>query len=294
MGGSSSKRQSSEDPRVLARQPKPYCWTGEAWEASSSPAAKVETVTVLTYNVWFGEHRFEQRCVEILKILKEENPTLAAFQEATFAFSAAVLADPWVREHYISSDSGGHTLGPYGVMILVRKQPGVVLEEFSMHALETNMSRSLLCAQLRVNGSELVFATVHLESLAHAALRIKQLQTIWPLLTRLAPKGQSMLVGDFNFSDGWEEEKHLSSAHDDLWRRLHHEQPGFTMPASGQWDPWRPDRLLLQSGGPLRATDIKITGTNVIHAGCEDCGQLRRECNPSDHFALVTSLRCTA
>lgn len=300
----------------------------------------------MTYNVWFEDHRFGQRALALFHEMKAANADVIAMQEVTKEFLTLLLQQDWVRSSYFSSDADGHTLGSYGVLLLVKKAGLVVtvgglltplrLESFSLHALPTCMDRQLLCAHLvsdpgassHTEVLELLVGTVHLESLDSTSMREKQLTLISKILAgssvraaqplpsggagggaRLALATQHrtkgwMLVGDFNFSDGWKEEKLLSKLGVDLWRVLYPDKPGHTMPKNSRFEAWRPDRVVVQPRSssssssktsavlPLRALEVQVVGTAVLDAHCKECGAQRRAsgCNPSDHFGLVARL----
>lgn len=127
-----------------------------------------------------------------------------------------------------------------------------------------------------------------------------------------------MLMGDFNFSDGWTEQRKLDKCFVDVWRELNplpfgKEEckddpaqgaaclaairvssarlltlvPGYTMPKNAMWPAWRPDRIMLHSS-LWRPVSIDIVGDEDMDPGCSQChGRQHRVCTPSDHFALL-------
>jgi len=151
------------------------------------------------------------------------------------------------------------------------------------------MDRQLLVAHLEVDEEPMEFATVHLESLNSERLRKSQLDTIFSVLNRPGAAPSSMLVGDFNFSDGWPEQQHIAPTYLDVWRALHPDHPGYTMPPSpdGQFPAWRPDRILVKSPH-FHAVTITIIGTQSLEGPCSECADRGRPlCTPSDHWGLV-------
>ena len=74
-------------------------------------------------------------------------------------------AKEWIRENYWVSDAHGHTVTPYGVLLLSR----LPILRLELHDLPSAMHRRLLLADLSVNGLTVRVGTVHLESLSPMA-----------------------------------------------------------------------------------------------------------------------------
>jgi endonuclease/exonuclease/phosphatase family metal-dependent hydrolase/ectoine hydroxylase-related dioxygenase (phytanoyl-CoA dioxygenase family) len=91
-------------------------------------------------------------------------------------------------------------VAPYGVLVMARRS---LAPHFERTALPTQMQRTLVTAKMQVQvlGSTRTFkaATVHLESLANAATRRRQLETARRVLA--IGDGDCVLTGDFNFDD---------------------------------------------------------------------------------------------
>lgn len=257
---------------------------------AARPAARAAGSLVLaSYNVWFEEHNFYARGTAILELLRTAEADVIALQEVTQPFLVALLQKDWVRDSYAISDATGATLGGYGVVLLIRVSAAVQLVEFRMHELDSIMGRQLLVARLDVGGEPLLAATVHLESLNCQRVREAQLDTIFPILRRGAGAQHALLMGDFNFSDDWPEQNRLDGEFVDLWHKLFPEDPGHTMPASGDFAAWRPDRMLLRSSR-FAVASIEIVGMDGLE-GCESCLAAGRPCTPSDHYGLVATLQ---
>ena len=158
---------------------------------------------------------------------------------------------------------------------------------------------------------------MHLESLNNTHTREQQLDLAWRVLRQAGPE-HAMLMGDFNFSDGWTEQRKLDKCFVDVWRELNplpsgKEEckddpaqgaaclaavrvssarlltlvPGYTMPKNAMWPAWRPDRIMLHSS-LWRPVSIDIVGDEDMDPGCSQChGRQHRVCTPSDHFALL-------
>ena len=76
-------------------------------------------LSVLTWNVWFGGHRFDERCPALVARCYRADADLIALQEVTPELLAHLQAAPWLRDYHLS-DPDGSTLGDYGVLILSR------------------------------------------------------------------------------------------------------------------------------------------------------------------------------
>lgn len=70
-----------------------------------------------------------------------------------------------------------------------------------------------------LNTPQLAVSTVHLESLDNRQTRVVQLKLAWEVLRAAAPD-HALLMGDFNFSDGWPDSQALDPTYVDLWCHL--------------------------------------------------------------------------
>lgn len=91
-----------------------------------------------------------------------------------------------------------------------------------------------------------------------AAHRINQLKEIDELNKNLT---MSVIAGDFNFSDGWEEDKAIKSykdvwklgkRHFSVWANEEMKEVGYTMPPSPKFPPWRPDHIIYRSKNEIQ------------------------------------------
>jgi tyrosyl-DNA phosphodiesterase 2 len=243
------------------------------------------TLTCLSYNVWFSGIAFEERAEALLRILRSSRADVIGLQEVTPAFLDMLLAQRWVQERYALSDSTGALVSPYGTLLLSRVQP----LRCQLYQLPTTMARTLLVAELPLNGTITAVATVHLESTRPLAqVRARQLATIFPLLERY---DHAVLMGDFNFCASWPEENgRLDPRYQDLWTAVRGDEPGFTEDTAvntmrllhtGKEKQVRYDRMLWRSPnsgwGPAR----------VELLGDEPADPEEPEIFPSDHFGLL-------
>ncbi len=246
----------------------------------------VERLRILTWNVWFGGHRFEARCEALLAELERRRPDVIALQEVTPALRAALAAAPWALGYDLRDDDDGTVeakrLG-YGVVVLSRLpvRTAQVLAE-----LPTAMERRLVAVDLACG---LTVATIHLESMATSGTtRVGQLAIIQPWLARRG--ADACLVGDLNFAAAdVGETAALDPEFVDVWPALHPDDRGDTVDSDvntmrrevlGKTTRKRIDRVLLRSA-QWRATAIERVGMAPIDAD----GTF-----PSDHFGLEVTL----
>jgi tyrosyl-DNA phosphodiesterase 2 len=257
----------------------------DAWKhAADSTGVNVPgAITVVTWNVWFGERAFDERATALLDRVMACDPDVVGFQEVTAELLAHVVARDDVRDGYWISDTTGATFESYGTALLARRSllPGALWQ----WQLPGSMGRTLLCAEI----GALSFATVHLESRPHnAELRGEQLEEIQPLLCNRP--GDAFLFGDFNFCSSWRaENRRIDPSFVDVWPALRGGAPGYTEDTAinamlrakeGKEKQVRFDRMLLRS--PAKAwlpERIELLGTEAA----DDEGEIF----PSDHFGLV-------
>ena len=176
-------------------------------------------VRLVTWNVWFGGHMFDERCEALLAELQRRRPDVIALQEVTHALFVALLHEPWVRAAYQISP---RAMRAYDVVILSRLPIRRIVEV----ALPTSMGRRLVVAELACG---LAVATVHLESTREeATTRAAQLGIIQPAL--VDRYDDVVLVGDMNFKPGDPiENAALDPDFVDVWPALRPGEPGYTL-----------------------------------------------------------------
>lgn len=232
-------------------------------------------VRVLTWNVWFGGHMFDERCEALVSELARRSADVIALQEVTRDLLAALLDASWVRAAYQVSTLD---IDGYDVVILAR----LPIRRMARIELPTAMGRRLILAELACG---LTVATVHLESTREeAAARARQLGIIQPALAQRYE--DVVLVGDMNFQPGDPAETAaLDPAFVDVWPALRPGDPGYTvdtdvntMRVQVNSKPARKriDRVFAR-GPHWRATSIELVGTQPIDAA----GTFA-----SDHFGL--------
>mmetsp|Transcript_36447 Transcript_36447/g.48848 ORF Transcript_36447/g.48848 Transcript_36447/m.48848 type:complete len:326 (-) Transcript_36447:1525-2502(-) len=143
-------------------------------------------LSMLTWNVWFGNLRYRERYNAILKEVLSRDVDVACFQEVTEAFMETLFSCNDVVSNY---DMSPNKIRDYGAMILAKKKLNANFEEIK---LPTRMDRSLILARME----NIVIGTVHLESLNSEDCRRRQLAAANEAMTG---DETAILCGDFNF-----------------------------------------------------------------------------------------------
>lgn len=236
-------------------------------------------LAVSTFNVWFDPFFAEKRYQAIADLLAADPPDVMAFQEITDAALEVLLAQPWIREHYLSASIVGRGVGTYGMLLLTR----VPVTEVTYTRLPTRARRGFVRADLRVNGARTVVCSIHLDSgKRSASLRERQLGRIFRTLTS---DSDAVVLGDFNMRDG---ENHLiAPPFHDVWPALRPDENGYTEDTSindmrydntGKKRHVRFDRVLLK-GRQWQPESIELLGTEPISPD-------HPRVFPSDHFGV--------
>ena len=261
----------------------PAGFDGEMWDRGrdAAPAATAPiSLRIVTWNVWFGGHMFEERGQALLAELARRRADVIALQEVTAPLLAAIHEEPWVRAGYQVSELD--VLG-YDVIVLAR----VPIAEMRMLRLPTEMGRRLLVARLACG---LDVATVHLESMREcSAQRAAQLRIILPFLA--AQSEDAVLIGDMNFEpDAPLETAELDPSFVDVWPALRPDDRGHSVDSDR--NPMRARVLGKPSGKRIdrvfartrrwRPEAIELLGTAPIDGA---------DTFVSDHFGLEILLR---
>lgn len=275
----------SKEPRAL----QPHGFSNGEWIPGLGPPPPVKgRMTLVTYNLWFGEHRWEERLAALLGLVRDCQADVIGFQEVTPRCLERILAEDWVRRGYQVSDVDGSTLEPHGVLLLSR----LPIRALALYQLPSQKDRKLVLAELETADGCLCAGTVHLESSPpNILLRLKQLGRVLPWLSEAH---DGVLMGDFNFDPrDTAEQSLIEPRYLDLWPELHGEEPGYTVDSllnqmrlqnKGQHKRARFDRILLRSrGGRWAPESIRIIGTAPVYPDQPDLF-------PSDHFGLAAAI----
>ena len=209
-----------------------FAFEGGEWTPTPkgrSMAVPIPQLRVLTWNVWFGGHMFEERRVALMVDLETRKPDVICLQEVTAELIADLTESKWVRASYRLSDV--ELFQTYDIAILSR----IPIRRLSSLPLPTQMGRRLLVAELSCG---LSIGTVHLESMKESThARATQLRMIQPCLASL---GDAVFCGDMNFQPADAiETAAIDPAFVDVWPVVHPADPGYTD---------QPDAALTQAG----------------------------------------------
>jgi endonuclease/exonuclease/phosphatase family metal-dependent hydrolase len=268
-------------------------------------AVAADTLSVVTWNVWFDSLERERRIRHILCTMQSMQPDVACFQEVTAHFIAVLRHNSALNAEYDVfedvSPAFGVSAKSYGALIMCKKTYAAT---FSRHNLTSLMERDLLVAELQLGkGQRACVATVHLESMDSHNVRVQQMKEIKDVFSS---KSSALLAqspstvcsacdpvvfcGDFNFcsDSNWGVppseasplyNNDLSAIFPDfvdVWPQLHATDglKGYTwdccsnlmLKDKGNKDPLcRLDRVLMRSDGRWRASSVDMLGTSSIH-----------------------------
>jgi len=283
--------QTDSLPRVRLLEPRGFDPLAGIWRAGVGPTEPDRhSLGVLTFNLWFGEYRWEERIAAVLRLIERHRPDVIGLQEVTPENLERILADDWVRRRYRVSDATGETVQPHGVLLL----SAVPLGSLALCHLPTEKDRKLLLAELETTCGPLYVGTVHLESSpASTGMRLEQLDRVLPVLHGAE---QALLMGDLNFDPADRgEQSRIEPGFTDLWQALRREDPGHTVDSERNAMRYmhkqlskraRFDRILLRSKGAVwRPISVDLIGTEAI-------APEHPEVYPSDHFGLVGVVSC--
>jgi len=253
--------------------------------SSSSSSSKISFITL---NVWFWERYLKERALHFFGILEKLRPDFVCLQEVTAAFLELLKSNTFIQSHYLLSDFHGTTVIPYGTMILSHYP----ISSLKIHSLPSNQGRRFLDAEVVIekgsSGSapkKINIGTIHMESCDNKDFRILQMQTIFPIISRYE---NSFFMGDFNFPDNSEEQKHTNpQQYTDIWNQIKSNSGEY----AATTDRGRYDRLLYSSKLFL-GTSVSLIGTEPIaelstpsetvypsdHKGLYCCFSIKSEC----------------
>lgn len=240
-------------------------------------------ITLVTFNVWFGEYFIEERRQALMRILRQADADVIGLQEVTPSLLAFLRTREFLRDSYHFAPV---SVSPYGVMVLSRRP----VTRFAEHALPTRMGRSLVIVELE----DLAVGVVHLESLRSADTRRRQLKIIFPILDEYP---HAVLMGDFNLCSTWDENDQLDPRFTDIWPHLRADEPGWTedtdintmrLLVKSKRTQVRFDRVI------LRSTDEHWRPIEIERLGTEPVSPDLPEVFPSDHFGLRVRLERAA
>lgn len=269
---------------------------------------ETDTITVLTWNIWFDSYKFLERNREILNIVEAADPDIVCLQEVTKDFIVKCLSSWKYLSEYICSDNlDGSSIGHYDVMMLCKKK---FRASFERVPFPTSMGRDLLFSRLFED--KLAVGTVHLESLNSHDVREEQME----ICRRALGKYPSVILcGDFNFCSyrNYDIRKvplendslaRILTGYVDVWPFLNPREKGYTFNSDIncnilQSEVMRYDRILFRQESTrscvLEPRSIRIIGDHPIVDEASECRDRfstpprSKPVFPSDHFGLIAS-----
>jgi endonuclease/exonuclease/phosphatase family metal-dependent hydrolase len=204
-------------------------------EASASGTRRILTWNVLAPALWEGwvealggrETPGVRRARALLAASQRLGADLVAFQEVTGLFLRVVSTDPyWKTFHATIQATPGAAVEPPGGLLILSRYP---ITRAYYQKLPSPTGRALLSARIAIDGQELTLATLHLESLPEAMTgRVRQIQAVAGN-RGLDSRRRTLIVGDFNYGDGDEEQRLPPLAGwRDAWLTLRPDDPGLT------------------------------------------------------------------
>jgi tyrosyl-DNA phosphodiesterase 2 len=182
-------------------------------------------------------------------------PDIIFFQEVSKVALNTLLEDPWIQNHWISSEADTSKFGKqaFATVTLISSSclvtHGITLGRIFRIPLPSRFDRNALCCDLLLNSTDhrhgscvtcLRLINVHLDSLPiNPSCRPQQLSTVTDYL-RAA--GRGIVAGDLNpvlpEDDGLIEQNGLV----DAWTEINPTEPGYTWGVEGD-KPFPPNRL---------------------------------------------------
>lgn len=275
-------------------------WFGD-WKPASFPleATTPKQIKVLSYNLWGAPQdadspyfQFEQRSQAVLELIHSIDAEVICLQEVSRDWANKLLENPYIRENFYSTDFNSDRVHSYFGLsqITLSKFPIISATAYGLPGYEVY---TLLNTQIQVGAQTISVNNIHLHSgKEHSSFRIAQLETIFNILGAKEQSDSTIIAGDFNFGDGWQENETLNSAPmllTDVWKRLKDKDPGYTEDSyvntmrfnlKGCHKQERFDRILIEST-TINASDIRLIGQEPIESN--------KEIWPSDHFGLLAS-----
>jgi len=275
----------TDDMRHLA--PSVFEPSSGRWvHCDSAGSRAVEQLTLVTYNIWFGEYRWRERLAHLLELVASYRPDIIAFQEVTPRQLGQILATDWIRERFLVSDASGFTVNPHGVVLLSR----LPIRDVLLYPLPSRKDRKLLTAWVDTGHERISIGNLHLESSPNnRLLRLAQLKRV---VSKQRRSDHALLMGDFNFDPrGNAEQSRLGNNYLDLWRSLSKGgDAGHTVDSSRNRMRFlqkrkhkhvRFDRIL------LRSLEHRWVPKHIRLLGTAPISPAMPETYPSDHFGLV-------
>jgi endonuclease/exonuclease/phosphatase family metal-dependent hydrolase len=278
----------------------------------SSPAHQNSSLTVATYNIWFGTTGHEDRRMQAL-VQQLQQPHVIGLQEVTYPLQS--LLQPILAKDYTWLQQ---PFSRYGCGLAVRRDVTILSHGFEPYS-NSIMDRGMLWARMELPGKEVLFVTTHLESWAGTTytgaqereVQLHQVTQFCEQQLRLHSSIQvAVVTGDLNWDDERKAGQNrklsslISSQWMDAYRQIQPTAPGFTydpqtnpMLGGGKRVQRRFDRILVLSGNnKVTVQSVELVGKDAIPGITYQTRPTHyrpsqtRPVAPSDHFGLVATL----
>lgn len=280
----------------------------EDWLAAASNQTltdKPDTFKLISFNVWFSQHRQLSRTQALVRIIEEEDASCVCLQEATARLLRILLESEYIQKTFwVSSNIREFTslntdVGYDSFMLCKPRFAGQLIR----YRLTSRYGRKLL---LNITPCGFGVATVHLESTkTGGANRAQQMGEIYDLLDENNCEN-ALFCGDLNHCPSLGEQHLRLDVSRDVWPLLHPDEEGWTeneeingmlKAKSGLHPLVRFDRIVLNGDIGIAPVEMRILGTSAIppeqYHG-DDVVESALKDAPvfvSDHFGVVASFK---
>ncbi|KAF3788358.1 Tyrosyl-DNA phosphodiesterase 2 [Nymphaea thermarum] len=204
----------------------------------TEPCQELDTMTILTYNVWFREDlELNERMRALGELIKQHDPHIICMQEVTPDIYEIFKKSSWWNAYHCSVSDRLASVRPYFCMQLSK----LLVKGFHRYPFNNSiMGRELCLADLDVGaGKQLVVATSHLESPCPAPPRWDQMYSKERIvqanetLERLKAFPNAIFCGDMNWDDKLDGTFPLVEGWIDAWLELRPGENGWTYDTKG-------------------------------------------------------------
>ena len=251
-------------------------------------AAKSDTLTVVTLNLWHDSHDWPRRLTVILAELRRIRPDVLCLQEVLqnpgLRNQAETLGDSLGCKVQFASVDGPDRPKRYGNAVLT---PHEVLTVGARNLEPADDYRAVAHLRFKWRGREVDAYSTHLHHTAEGgAIRAKQIRHLLAYVDSTRGKGATVLAGDFNAELGTPEMNLVSERYLDAFRTVHPKASrpeAVTFNARFGPDPGAIDHIFVAPTGERRlipaASEVifRSVGPDSVWA--------------SDHYGVVAKLR---
>lgn len=114
-----------------------------------------DSLSVLSYNTWFGQHRRNSRFVALLRLLQDEMADCVCLQEMTPSVLRELLRSEFVRTHYCCSTTVEEFVelaGNVGYDVVMLCRPWLATGDLARFRLSSRYGRAFLVCPASING----------------------------------------------------------------------------------------------------------------------------------------------